>query len=339
MKDLETQDIEVIDNDELSMDDTIAKTWADIQARGAEEEPEKPAEMAKPAATAKPAVTEIADTATADSSPQTPAQPVAVDKKAPSSWNKETQEAFTSWPAAVQDQLLKREDDFHKGIQVYKQAAAQADVFNQTLAPFIKNIQDSGVETHQAMQSLFQTESTLRNGNEQQKLAIAAKILQDYRIDPQKLLDALQSGTIQQADPAYMEMRNELNLMKSQQTEQAEYRKQQEDAQALNSLTEFSKGKEHYESVRNSMADLLDKGIVFSLEEAYTKAVRLDDSVWAKEQAKQQATTFAESQKKVLEARKAAAVNVTKRGVFQPKPAASTWDQTISAEAARLGLM
>jgi len=57
-----------------------------------------------------------------------------------------------------------------------------------------------------------------------------------------------------------------------------------EDVQLNQSIEQFAQQHEYFDDVRETMADLLDKGLATTLDDAYVKAVRLNDDVFAKAQ-------------------------------------------------------
>ena len=168
---------------------------------------------------------------------------------------------------------------------------------------------------------------------------MSRKLISDYGIDRDAVLQALQGGELPQVDPAYQRLEQEVQLIKSQQTERERIERARE-SEALNSeIARFSQGKEHFEAVRDDMAALIQVGKAKTLEEAYQKAIRLNDEVWNAVQAKQRAAEQAELAKRAKEAKRSASVNVAARGVIQPKAAVGSWDDSISEAAKRLGLM
>ena len=70
----------------------------------------------------------------------------------------------------------------------------------------------------------------------------------------------------------------------------------------------------HFEEVREQMAQLLERGLATDLKSAYTKAVRLEDSVWEKEQQRMLQQSQMQSNKKQQVAR-AKAIAVSPRSV------------------------
>jgi hypothetical protein len=333
MDDLATQ----TDTPEVaSWDDSIAAAWSDIQSRNEEptEETQERAPDGKFAAKAEtnenPATTDetVADTTETTDKP-----------RAPSSWKKQAQADFEKLPAHIQEEVLRRENDFHKGSEGYKRDAERAKVYDGAIAPYMGMLQQMNVQPDVAIRSLLEAETQLRNGSPAEKTQMALTIIKDYGIDPNALFQALSGGNQQQADPAYAALMDKVMRMESQQV-QSQRLQQAREIEALNSeIVSFSQGKEHFDAVKADMAALLETGRAKNLDDAYKKAIRLNDEAWQAEQSKQQAAKQAEAQKRAKEAKLSAKVNITSRGVIQPKAAVGSFDDTIRAEAQRLGLM
>ena len=262
------------------------------------------------------------------------------DTRAPSSWTKEGQAEFLKLPPGVlRNEILRREESMHKGIEQYKGAAQRAQAYDEVVQPYTPLLQQLGVQPQEAIRALLSAESQLRNGSPAQKAQMTLKLISDYGIDRDAVLQALQGGELPQVDPAYQRLEQEVQLIKSQQTERERIERARE-SEALNSeIARFSQGKEHFEAVRDDMAALIQVGKAKTLEEAYQKAIRLNDEVWNAVQAKQRAAEQAELAKRAKEAKRSASVNVAARGVIQPKAAVGSWDDSISEAAKRLGLM
>ena len=115
-----------------------------------------------------------------------------------------------------------------------------------------------------------------------------------------------------------------------------------EEANLSQTIEQFADGKEYFEDVRETMADLLDRGLANDLDDAYAKALRLNDDVFSKWQASQQ--TIQERQRleqanQAAKAAKASAVSVkgSPTGVTRmPEP--KTTEDAVRYAMAQLGL-
>lgn len=343
---LETQS----EQDAPNWDESIASAWADITkgeepATKSEDEfnadvDKVSAQVARDEAGRFKANDIKTEGATLEATEQPAELPTEqVDTRAPSSWRKEAQAEFAKLPPLIKEEVLRREESIHKGIEQYKGLAQRGQAYEEVAQPYAPLLQQLGVQPQEAFRALLNAESQLRNGSPAQKAQMTLKLISDYGIDRDAVLQALQSGELPQVDPAYQRLEQEVQSIKSQQAERERMERARE-SEALNSeIARFSQGKEHFEAVRDDMAALIQVGKAKTLEEAYQKAIRLNDEVWNAVQAKQRAAEQAELAKRAKEAKRSASVNVASRGVIQPKAAVGTWDDSISAEAKRLGLM
>src|SRR5690625_405330 len=142
--------------------------------------------------TGKPVETQAPSTDNADDSQDQAdiddAQPeIDHTQNAPSSWSKSVASKWDDLPAEVKAEIHKRESDYHKGIEPYRQSAAIAQEMQQAIAPYMQNIQASGVHPLQAINHLLGVEHTLRNGSAQEKAHKIAEIARDYGIDLQQI--------------------------------------------------------------------------------------------------------------------------------------------------------
>lgn len=188
-------------------------------------------------------------------------------KKAPSSWKKEAAAEFDKLPPHVQDEVLRRETDFHKGIEGFKSHADLGRTIERTLQPYMQTIQQLGVTPDVAISSLLKADAGLRYGTPEQKAAHLAGLAQTYGID------IGQVAQVPQKDPYTFQLEQRLQQLQQQQ-EQFQQSQQEQQREALNSeLQAFAATAEHFEAVKEDMAALLQAGRASDLKDAYDKAV------------------------------------------------------------------
>jgi hypothetical protein len=322
-----------------AMDTTITEAWKGI-SEGLSEPAEniardeagrftkKAMEAAAAAEAAAGAEGQTADVTAQDPNAATE-QAAPEAKKAPASWKKEAQETFGALPPHVQDEVLRRESDFHKGIEGYKTEAQRAKVFDQAIAPYMQTIQKLGVAPQQAVAALMKADHTLRYAPPAVKQAEFMKLAKVYSID-----------LGQQIDPNVAELQRELYSLRESQRHWQE----QNDAarnESLNSdIERFASepGHEHFAAVRDHMAALLQGGQAKDLPDAYAQAVWANPQTREALLAKQRDTERAEATRKANEAKKAAAPNVPQRGTVAATGPRLSWEEQIKADAVRLGL-
>lgn len=215
------------------------------------------------------------------------------------SWKPEAAEKLSKLPEDVQKHIIDRQEQFHKGIEQYKEAANYGKIIDKSIAPFKEYLSQLGVAPEVAFPNLLKTERTLRTGSPQEKVEMFQKLAHDYGID----LGALASVPY---DPQLMNLKQQLAWTQSQLDDASNFRQSHEDAQIYSTIEEFGQQHEFFDDVRLTMADLLDRGLASDLSDAYAKAVRLDDNVFQKAQARQHANSERQALSQADQAAKAA---------------------------------
>lgn len=335
MSELETQEAP-------SMEDTLRATLDDIQSRGVDLEAEdtgteetvgaQPAERVRDASgkfAPKTGEEETAPVETLDS----PAEEQPISRKPPSSWRKEAQEKFSTLDPAIQEEIEKREQDFHKGLEPLRARAQIADMIEGALKPFEANLRAENANPVQAIQHFFSLDNTLRHGTQEQKAMVVQEIMARAGLTPELLSQA------PQVDTNYQALQQQIRHLQSTFQQREQFSQQQEANQLNSEIDQFKQGKEHFETVRQDMAALLQAGRAQNLGDAYEMAIWANPQVRASLIAKQQEGQRAESSKKAQEAKKAAQVNIPRRGQMSPSTQTTgSMEDTIRAKARELGL-
>jgi hypothetical protein len=117
-------------------------------------------------------------------------------------------------------------------------------------------------------------------------------------------------------------LQNELNNVRG---EIVGYKQQQEEAQnqtLMSEINNFSQTAEYFEDARPTMIQLLQSGVATTLEDAYEKAIRLNDDLF--EQSQQSRQAEAETERKSAANRAAKAAKVAAVSVRSSTPGAAT---------------
>lgn len=185
-------------------------------------------------------------------------------RQAPSSWKKEAAAAFATLPQHVQDEVLRREGDYHKGVEGWKVHAKAGQAYEQAFAPYQATLKALGVDGVTAVNELMKVDHILRHAPDSVKTAKLLELAQVYRIDLSKQF----SPEIARYEQELFQTREKLQNIESQNAAQAN--------QTLNSELErfaAAPGHELFETVRVHMASLLSGGVAKDLEDAYQQAV------------------------------------------------------------------
>jgi hypothetical protein len=178
--------------------------------------------------------------------------------------------------------LNQRENEFKKGVSVYKAEAERAKALEEAINPFIPELQSQGIHPAAWINNLGRAHMVLTKAPYEQKVQMFHRLAQDYGVnlnqsnEPQQPVDAYTQQLMQQL----YQVNQEVSTIKGR-------FEQEEQARLSNEIERVRSNKErfpHFDMVREEMAQLLELGKAQDLETAYAKAVRLNDEVWAKEQ-------------------------------------------------------
>lgn len=234
-----------------------------------------------------------------------PAEP-PVWERPPASWKKDYHEAWTTADPKLKEYAWKREEEMRAGVQPLLTKAQYADQMQQAIEPYMNNIRGLGIEAPQAVKALMEADNVLRHGSPQQKQAYFAQLAQQYGIN-------MSDVQVQPTDPNFYAIQNELAQVRG---EVLNWKQQQENAQneaLLSEINQFQSKAEYFEEARPTMIQLLNSGVAKDLDDAYQKAIRLDNDLFTKHQQATQGQADAakrEASNRAAKAARAAAVSV-----------------------------
>lgn len=248
------------------------------------------------------------------------------------SWKREAQTVLSQLPPETQKLIQEREEQFHKGIEQYKQDAFRGRSIGKALAPHMEYLEQVGVQPEQAISTLIQAEKILRTADPQTKSNMFMKLAHDYGIDVNSLTNV-------PFDPYKYQLEQQLQAQQAQLAQIMQSKQVAEEAQLGQTIEQFAQTHEYFDEVRETMADLLDKGLASDLNDAYSKAVRLNDDVFSRTTQQSVATNPIQRANNAAKAAKAAAVQVkgSPVGGMKATEAKSTEEAVRNAMAA-LGL-
>jgi hypothetical protein len=227
-------------------------------------------------------------------------------ERPPASWKKDYHEAWTTADPKLKEYAWQREEEMKAGVQPLLSKAQFADQMQQAIEPYMNNIRGLGIEAPQAVKALMEADNVLRHGSAQQKQAYFAQLAQQYGIN-------MGDVQMQPVDPNFYAIQNELAQVRG---EVLNWKQQQETAQnqaLLQEINQFQTKAEYFEEARPTMIQLLNSGVAQDLQDAYDKAVRLDNDLFTKHQQASQGQADAakrEASNRAAKAARAAAVSV-----------------------------
>lgn len=260
--------------------------------------------------------------AKAPAAPVAPPVPPPVDEiQKPTTWKKEYlpmwDKLAAGQPLTVEEAkaFLKyqnqRETEYKTGVSTYKQEAERARELHGAIEPFMPLLQQHNINPSQWIGNLGRAHQALALGTPEQKLQVFAKLAQDYGV-PLQAVGSVSQG--QEIDPNVMGLMQQIQQLQGQVKTVASWREKEEQgrtAQAIAELQNDAENYPHFEEAKPMMAQLLESGLAQDLKTAYAKAIRMDDAIWQKEQARQSQAAQSQAEQRAAVAKaKAAAVSV-----------------------------
>lgn len=250
---------------------------------------------------------------------EAPVKPSRVDR-APASWKGQAKGEWASMPLPARQEIHRREMQIEKALQDTAPVRQFAEQFHRTVSPYMARVNEfAGGNPVAAVEQLLKADYTLSSAPKQQRAAFMAKLIRDYDVDIAELDSALagvQQQPAQQSPDIQALVQQQLQaalapiLQREQQTRQQQERQVEQTVEQMAVDPKYP----HFEDVREDMADLVDiaakKGLYLSLDEAYTKAVRLNDDLYT-QSVKQVTMQSAAQQHAQAQRAKAAASSIT----------------------------
>ena len=233
--------------------------------------------------------------------------------EAPKNWSEDVRSKFKDLPRDAQEYMLKRDKemtaDYTRKTQEVAEQRKSFESLDKVIAPMRQQIAASGVGEAEYISRLLNADMALRNNP---KMALK-QLAQGYGIDLSSIEETVDWND---SDPQIAQLKQqnqailaELNQFKQQNLQSA---RQQTEAQ-INGFanTKDDKGNlkyPHFDKLRVKMGNLIDAGEAKGLEDAYAKAVRLDDELYKESLEAQRKSAKAEE-----DARRKAAVEKAKK--------------------------
>lgn len=225
-------------------------------------------------ATAAAPITGAADATppTQDAAGATQAAVPATDRP-PDSLTAGIKAQWATMPPEIKAEFAKREEDFHKGIEQYKQGHQFGSQVYQAIQPFLPMIQSQGSNPLQAIGALLQTAYDLQTNPQ----ATLARLAQNYGVTE------LPHGQNQQIDPALqkiqqenLQLRQNFNQLQQQVTQPMYQQRLREVEAVANDAKNL-----YFKDVFPTMKNLIASGEATSAQDAYDKACRVNPAVWS----------------------------------------------------------
>lgn len=239
---------------------------------------------------------------------------------APKTWTKDAIADWATIPDRAKQEILKREEDFFRGIEGYKELAERGRSYEQVIEPYRPVLAAANVDPVQLFSAFASNHYMLSMGSPEEKLQIAANLMQNYGIDPivvaQRFAQA-SDGRPHQVDPEVAHLRQQLATLQQQVGTQQQFQQQAAIAAANDVVAEFKINHEFFDDVSEDMIALIEKGAATTLQEAYDIAIYRNAAVRDKVIAAQ--TRMAVPSTSSAPALKKAALKANVKTSAQPK--------------------
>lgn len=206
---------------------------------------------------------------------------------APKTWTKEALEVWATIPERGQQEILKREEDFLKGIQQYKGLAEVGQRYDAVVEPYKPILAAEGVDPVQLMQSFAANHYLLTKGTPQQKIELAASMLQGYEIPLAELLNYIADTDIDlnPVDPNVAALQKEVGELRSFITTAQRTSTEQINSRIDAEIEAFAAdpAHPHFNELADDIHKLFASGMANTLAEAYEKAVFANPNTRQKE--------------------------------------------------------
>jgi len=210
-----------------------------------------------------------------------------------------------------------RENEFKKGVSTYKAEADNAKSLMEAISPFIPDLQKQNIHPAAWINNLGRAHMTLTNAPYEERVKLFHRLAADYGIQLNQEQGQYPQQQQQAADPYTQQLLQQLQYVNQEVSTIKGRYEQEENNRLMSEISQVAqdvKNYPHFEEVREQMAQLLERGLATDLKTAYTKAVRLEDSVWEKEQQRMLQQSQTQSNKRQQVAR-AKAIAVSPRSV------------------------
>ena len=323
--------------DIVSMEEDMSAIFDDIQERDLPDEAQEKSDRhrdkegkfakSEEAETPKEEKLDKPDKAvTQDKVTESQEKPESVDKpkvqadamRPPSSWSAAAKAKFAQMDSDVQKEVIKREEDFHKGIDGYKARAALGDTLYKEIAPYEAMIRSQGSTPEVSIRNLLGVAYQLSVGTPQQKQQVIANIAQMYGVQ-------MSTGEeMPQVDPTVAALQQEVQKLRAEREQEKYQRETSTTATLSDEIAAFQADPAniYFENVKAHMSALLQGGRATGLKDAYEQATWANPEVrqqlLAQQQKDAELKRLDEAKKTAIEAKRSAPINSRAKGVFSP---------------------
>tara|TARA_R100001369_G_scaffold29463_2_gene53116 strand:- start:1296 stop:2426 length:1131 start_codon:yes stop_codon:yes gene_type:complete len=207
--------------------------------------------------------------------------------EAPKNWTEDVKKVFETLPTESQEFMIKRDkemtSDYTKKTQELAQQRKSIEALDAVLQPARQSIQATGIGEAEYISRLLNADHALRTDPKNALRQLA----QGYGINLSSMNEESESWN--DPDPQYAQLMQQNQQIMAELNQFKQQNIQTTVTQTEQTVEQFSQktgadGKlahPHFDKVRVKMGNLIDAGEAKGIDDAYVKAVRLDDDLYA----------------------------------------------------------
>jgi hypothetical protein len=220
--------------------------------------------------------------------------------KAPQSWKPAAKQIWKELPESARQEVVRREKQITQALSESAGARQAVAQFTDMIQPYRARMESLGMPPLQAINELLKADHILTTAAPSKRAQFMAGLIKEYGVDVREL-DAALSGeapvdqTAAQIEQLVNQRLAPFQQFVRQQAESAQQQRQREAMEVQQSIERMSVDPKfpHFEAVRDTMADLIEisakRGLYITPEQAYTKAVAMDQDLSAQSNRRQAA--------------------------------------------------
>jgi len=188
----------------------------------------------------------------------------------PSGWTPKARENWGALPLDIRQEIIRREENALVGVQKLQSEYAPLRELRQHMEPVLRELHSIGVNPSEHLDRVMNTERVLRTADLPTKFDALMSIADDYGIPLRDIINRSVGQEVlrspQQGAPIHPEIQRELAEIRG-------WREEQQQAMVANEVMGFGSQQEFFHDARYAMADLIERGLASSLQDAYEKAI------------------------------------------------------------------
>ena len=211
-------------------------------------------------------------------------EPEGSPLEAPQHWSAEDRERFAAMPKNAQEWALERDKamtaDYTRKTQEIAETRNRYQQIDQTLEPVRAALQANGITEAGYIQRLMEADRRLQTD----PVRTIKWLAQNAGVD----LATLEPGEGSETDPQIAALRNQVQQLSEHLTTRERAEAEARQQETISTIENFQTATDeagnpqypHFEALRSTMGALIKAGHAAGLEDAYNKAIRLDDTLY-----------------------------------------------------------